>query len=235
MNMFKKIDFASLGSADYGWLKARYHFSFSNYHDPERMGIGNLLVINDDRIEARKGFAPHSHDNMEIITYVRQGAITHEDSMGNRGVTLAGDVQVMSAGTGIRHSEYNLSDEQCILYQIWILPRERNVVPRWDAKQFPKELLQSHASLPLLVSGFEQDAESGALFIHQHARIYGGALAQGCELHHDTAQQAYVLVSEGVVRIGDVLCEAGDGVHVHNETSITFNAMTQANVLVIEM
>ena len=130
--------FATLGHADHGWLDARHHFSFANYHDPDRMGWGSIRVWNDDTIAAQSGFPPHPHRDMEIITYVRTGAITHRDSLGNEGRTEAGDVQVMSAGTGVAHSEFNLEDEETRLFQIWIIPDEAGGAPRWDAKQFPK-------------------------------------------------------------------------------------------------
>lgn len=231
--MLTKIPFKSLGAANYGWLQARYHFSFSQYYDADRTGFGALLVINDDRIEAGKGFAPHPHDNMEIITYVRRGAITHKDSLGNEGVTHTGDVQVMSAGTGVTHSEYNLSDEQCVLYQIWILPRARGVAPRWDAAAFPKQEVRD--VLPLLVSGFEEDAGKGALYIHQDARIYGGTLAMGAVIEHGLQQHAYLLVSEGVIKIGDEVLEAGDGAKITGESVIKIQAMITSTVLVIEV
>jgi len=114
--------FDTLGHADHGWLDARHHFSFANYHDPERMGWGNIRVWNDDTIAAQSGFPPHPHRDMEIVTFVRSGAISHRDSLGNEGRTVAGDVQVMSAGTGITHAEYNLEEEQTTLFQIWIIP-----------------------------------------------------------------------------------------------------------------
>ena len=131
--MINLIPYEKLGGADHGWLKAKHHFSFASYQDPNRMNFGPMRVINDDIVAAQKGFAPHPHDNMEIITYVRKGAITHKDNMGNEGRTAAGDVQVMSAGTGVTHSEYNLEDEETSLYQIWMFPNKKNVKPRWDA------------------------------------------------------------------------------------------------------
>ena len=121
--------FDSLGAANHGWLDARHHFSFASYHDPQRMGWGRIRVWNDDTIAAKSGFPPHPHDNMEIVTFVRTGAITHEDSLGNKGRTVAGDVQVMSAGTGIRHSEFNLEDETTTIFQIWILPDSQGEPP----------------------------------------------------------------------------------------------------------
>src|SRR5439155_21547940 len=133
--------FASLGHADHGWLNARHHFSFANYHEPARMGWGALRVWNDDEIGPRSGFPPHPHNDMEIVTYVRQGAITHQDSMGNKGRTGAGDVQVMSAGTGVRHAEYNLEDETTTLFQIWIETDKPSASQSWGAMPFPKDSL----------------------------------------------------------------------------------------------
>ena len=129
----------TLGGADHGWLDAKHHFSFANYYDPDRMGWGPLRVWNDDRIEAGTGFPPHPHRDMEIITYVRKGAITHRDHMNNEGRTVAGDVQVMSAGKGVEHAEWNLEPEDTTLFQIWIEPREKGIRPRWEAATFPKE------------------------------------------------------------------------------------------------
>ena len=130
--------FASLGHANHGWLDARHHFSFASYHDPARMSWGAIRVWNDDRIAPRSGFPPHPHRDMEIITYVRTGAISHRDSMGNAGRTAAGDVQVMSAGTGVRHAEYNLEDEATTLFQIWVLTDKPGARPGWGARRFPK-------------------------------------------------------------------------------------------------
>ena len=135
--MIKVINIELLGHGDYGWLQTRYHFSFACYYNKQRLGFGKLRVVNDDRIAAGAGFATHAHRDMEIITYVRQGAITHQDSLCNSGRTAAGDVQVMSAGTCIEHSEYNLEDEETVLYQIWIKPKKVGVAPRWQQRQVP--------------------------------------------------------------------------------------------------
>src|SRR3546814_19440468 len=137
--MIEKREFACLGNSYYGWVKARQHFSFANYREPARMGWGAIRVWNDDEIAPGSGFPRPPHQNMEIITYVRQGAVTHQDSLGNTGRTEAGDVQVMSAGTGVRHSEYNLENETTTLFQIWIIPLSAGVSPRWGAQLFPKD------------------------------------------------------------------------------------------------
>ena len=156
--------FASLGHADHGWLDARHHFSFANYHDPDRMGWGRIRVWNDDTIAAKSGFPPHPHRDMEIVTYVRTGAITHQDSLGNKGRTAAGDVQVMSAGTGVTHAEFNLEDEDTTLFQIWIETDRPGAQPGWGAKPFPKDARDGQ--FQLLASG---DADDGAL-THQRRR-----------------------------------------------------------------
>ena len=136
--MIELRPFNQLGGADHGWLKAKHHFSFGSHYDPDNMGHGSLRVWNDDEIAPNSGFPAHPHANMEIITYVREGAITHQDSLGNKGRTEAGDVQVMSAGSGIRHSEYNLENAKTKIFQIWIVPKTTGGQPTWGAKPFPK-------------------------------------------------------------------------------------------------
>ena len=136
--MIERRPYASLGHAQHGWLEARHHFSFADYHDPQRLHWGRLRVWNDDWIAPHSGFPAHPHQDMEIITYVREGAITHEDSMGHKGRTDAGDVQVMSAGDGLHHSEYNREDEATTLFQIWILPDETDAKPSWGQREFPR-------------------------------------------------------------------------------------------------
>ena len=182
--------FSSLGGADHGWLKAKHHFSFANYYDPARMSWGRLRVWNDDEIGAQTGFPPHPHADMEIITYVRTGAITHEDSMGNRGRTGAGDVQVMSAGTGVRHAEYNLEDETTTLFQIWIETDKRGAQPSWGQREFPKADRTGRFSV--LASG---DSSDGALTINADARVLGATLNAGESLTYS--------LGEGRRRTGD--------------------------------
>src|SRR6201994_3644937 len=167
--------FESLGGADHGWLKARHHFSFANYYDPKRMGHGALRVWNDDEIAPNSGFPPHPPPDMEIITYVRDGAITHKDSLGNEGRTEAGDVQVMSAGTGIRHAEYNLEPETTRLFQIWIEPSERGGAPSGGAKPFPKGARAG--KFVARASGVAGDED--VLPIRTNARVLGATLKAG--------------------------------------------------------
>ena len=156
--MIERRPFGDLGGADHGWLKAKHHFSFARYYDPERFGHGALRVWNDDEIAPNTGFPPHPHADMEIITYVRQGAITHEDSLGHKGRTEAGDVQVMSAGSGIRHAEFNREPVPTTLFQIWIEPEGSGGEPSWGAKPFPKSD-RSGRFVPL-ASGFAGDGDA---------------------------------------------------------------------------
>lgn len=231
--MITVYPYEQLGQADYGWLQAKYHFSFSAYHNPERMGFGVLRVINDDRVKAGSGFDTHPHRDMEIITFVRSGAITHRDSRGNEGRTEAGDVQVMSAGTGIYHSEFNLESEDTTLYQIWITPREKGVKPRWDATKFSNRKVKG--TLPLLVSGRSEDEGKGALYIHQDASISGGVIEAGQVVTQPIHDQAYLLVSSGEVEIAGQQLRRGDGVEVAHETSVAIKAITNAEVILIDV
>src|SRR5579872_668947 len=179
--MIERRPYNELAGADHGWLKARHHFSFGNHADPAGMGWGALRVFNDDEIAPETGFPPHPHSDMEIITYVRDGAITHEDSLGNRGRTAAGDVQVMSAGTGIRHAEYNLESEPTRLFQIWIEPSRAGGEPSWGAKPFPKS--DRSGRFVALASG--RDGDDGALPIRADARVLGATVKAGESVTYD--------------------------------------------------
>lgn len=235
--MLKHYPKKKLGGANYGWLQTKYHFSFSEYYNPSRMGFGALRVINDDIIKPGFGFEPHPHRNMEIITYVRSGSIKHQDSVGNQGVTKTGEVQVMSAGTGIEHSEYNKSQTPLTLFQIWIEPDSHNVKPRWQTKAFPNKPVVN--DLPLLVSGFKED--KGALFIHQKARIYGGRLKKGGQIEQAITNQAYVLASDGSFTVIESkslqkqVMQKGDGVEVTEIKQIAIKANTDCEVLIIDV
>ncbi|MEM8696728.1 MAG: pirin family protein [Pseudomonadota bacterium] len=233
--MIEKRPFASLGHADHGWLNARHHFSFANYYDPARMGWGALRVWNDDEIAAQSGFPTHPHRDMEIITYVRQGAITHRDSMGNEGHTLAGDVQVMSAGTGIQHSEFNLGDEETRLFQIWIEPTEKGGTPRWDAKAFPKG--DRAGKLEVLASGFDADLEKGALWIRADARLSGATLSKGEAIHHELADgfRGYLVVSEGRLDVSGVDLDARDAAAISDVSDLRIEALDNAEFLLAEV
>ncbi len=233
--MIEKRSFSSLGHADHGWLNARHHFSFSSYQDPDRMGWGSLRVWNDDEIAPQSGFPTHPHRNMEIITYVRQGAITHRDSVGNEGHTLAGDVQVMSAGTGIQHSEFNLSDEETRLFQIWIEPTEKGGTPRWDAKEFPKG--DRAGSLEVLASGFDEDIEDGALWIRADARLSGATLTKGDAITHTLADgyRGYLVVSEGQLRVNGVELGNRDAAAISDITELSIEALDDVEFLLAEV
>ena len=202
--------FASLGHADHGWLDARHHFSFASYYDPDRMGWGAIRVWNDDAIAAGSGFPPHPHRDMEIITYVRSGAISHEDSMGNRGRTGAGDVQVMSAGSGVRHAEYNAEGETSTLFQIWIEPTTRGGAPSWGAKPFPKG--ERAGEWAVLASGFADDGD--ALPIRAEARVMAATLTAGGVLTHTVGagRHAYLVPATGALLINGARIETRDGV-----------------------
>lgn len=232
--MIKVYPYEKLGHANHGWLDARHHFSFANYWNSERVEFGALRVVNDDKVAAGAGFGMHPHDNMEVITYVRQGAITHKDNMGNVGRTGAGDVQVMSAGTGVFHSEHNMEEQDTRLYQIWIQPNRENVKPRWEARQFPKTVMES-GSLPVLVSGRAEDAGKGALFINQDAAIYGGRLKAGTEVRQTIKGNAYLLASVGNFSVNGVALKQGDGAEAVDEKILTLKAATDAEILVIDV
>ena len=202
--------FATLGHADHGWLDARHHFSFASYHDPARMGWGAIRVWNDDAIAAGAGFPPHPHRDMEIITYVRSGAISHEDSLGNRGRTAAGDVQVMSAGSGVRHAEFNAEAEPTTIFQIWIEPTTTGGQPSWGAKPFPKG--ERAGQWVTLASGFAEDAD--ALPIRAEARVLAATLGAGEALIHQVGEgrHAYLVPATGTLLIDGERVEARDGV-----------------------
>jgi redox-sensitive bicupin YhaK (pirin superfamily) len=225
--------YESLGNYDFGWLNARYHFSFGHYYDPKRMGFGALRVVNDDIVAPNTGFDTHPHKDMEIITFVRSGAITHRDSTGNEGRTEAGDVQVMSAGTGIEHSEKNAEDVATTLFQIWIMPREKGVAPRWDARQFPKKPVND--ALPLLVSGRESDKDKGALFIHADASVYGGRLEKGTTITQNLDALGYMLISEGSVEIDGQFAERGDAAQIEGAKTVTIKALEDSELVLIDV
>ncbi|MCH8000694.1 MAG: pirin family protein [Proteobacteria bacterium] len=229
--------FEDLGRFDNDWLAARYHFSFAGYRDPARMGVGPLLVWNDDLVQPGRGFDPHGHRDMEIITYVREGAISHEDHLGNRGRIEAGDVQVMSAGRGIRHSEYNLEAGPTRIFQIWIEPSETGLEPRWAQRRFPKG--DRGGALVALASGRpgHVTGQDGALPIHQDAAILGATLARGQRVSHrlESGRKAYLVPARGRVRVNDVIAEARDGVTITEETEITITALDDAEILLADL
>lgn len=233
--MIKHYPFQQIGKANHGWLKANHHFSFANYYNPRRMGFGSLRVINDDWVAPGTGFPAHPHKNMEIITFVRSGAVTHKDNQGNKGLIQAGEVQVMSAGKGIIHSEYNLTKQPLTLFQIWIESDKHNIKPRWDSKVLP--INANENALPLLVSGYDGE-QNNALFINQDARIFGGNIKQGTQFTHTITNQAYILASSGefeiVVNKQAVHMKKGDGAEVTKQKEMIIKALTDAEIIVID-
>ncbi|MCJ8297712.1 MAG: pirin family protein [Pseudomonadales bacterium] len=233
--MLVHYPYNNLGGADHGWLKSKHHFSFANYYNPKRMGFGKLRVVNDDWIRAGSGFPPHPHQNMEIISYIRSGAITHQDSEGNKGVTKAGVIQVMSAGKGIVHSEYNLEQSDLSFYQIWIETDQYNIQPRWESSEFPTQA--SSTGLSLLVSGFAEDNKN-ALFINQQARIFGGVIKSASEIEHPITHQAYVLAASGNFTISaqnqQIQMSQGDGAEVTKTKFITIKAYSDSEIVIID-
>ena len=231
--MIERRAFDRLGGGDHGWLNTRHHFSFADYRDPKRMEWGALRVWNDDEIAPQTGFPPHPHADMEIITYVRQGAITHQDSLGNKGRTKAGDVQVMSAGTGIRHSEYNLEDEPTAIFQLWIIPTRRGGDPGWDTRPFPKGEGAGH--FVTLASGIDGDAD--ALPIRADARVLGATLKAGETAEYRLApnRRAYLVPAKGAVEVNGVRIEARDGAAIENERVLTVTALDDAEIVLADV
>jgi quercetin 2,3-dioxygenase len=227
--------FPTLGGADHGWLKARHHFSFANYHDPARMGWGRLRVWNDDEIAPGTGFDPHPHRDMEIVTYVREGAITHRDSLGNEGRTEAGDVQVMSAGSGIVHAEYNMEPETTRLFQIWIQTDRRGAKPGWGARKFPKAARE--AGFEVLASGRAQDAANGALPINADAAVLAATLKAGQTLRQPLApgRAAYLVPATGAIEVSGVPVGTRDGVAIRDEAEIAITAKQDAELVLVEV
>jgi redox-sensitive bicupin YhaK (pirin superfamily) len=231
-DMIDKRPFATLGGADHGWLKARHHFSFADYYDPSRMNWGRLRVWNDDEIAPNSGFPPHPHADMEIITYVREGAITHKDSLGNEGRTEAGDVQVMSAGSGIRHSEYNLEPSTTRIFQIWIQPTRQGAAPTWGARPFPKT--DRAGRFVTLASGLADDDE--ALPIRTDARVAGATLKAGetTEYPLGVGRHAYLVLAAGAVEVNGVRLDARDGAAVRDEQVLRITALEDAEVVLVD-
>jgi hypothetical protein len=224
--------FSTLGRANHGWLDARHHFSFAEYHDPERLNWGSIRVWNDDTIQPGTGFPPHSHRDMEIITYVRDGAVTHRDDLGNEGRTEAGDVQVMSAGTGVTHSEYNLEPEVARIFQIWIIPDRQGDRPAWGTKPFPKG--ERTGAFVTLASGIRGD--EAALPIRADARVAGATIKAGETVRYSlgNGRHAYLVTARGRILVGDVAAAARDGVAVRDEPEIAVTALEDSEVVLVD-
>ncbi len=230
--MLEVRPYAQLGRFANDWLQARYHFSFANYHDPQRMGWGSIRVWNDDIIAPHAGFPLHPHDNMEIITFVRKGEILHRDDQGHVGTTQAGDVQVMTAGRGIRHMEWNAGDTPTRLFQIWLLPEHRDTQPRWQTRPFPRT--DRINQFVTLASGHPEDTD--ALPIGQKARVLGATLTAGTTtpLVMRPDHYGYAVISKGKVDLGDHTLTTGDAVAVHDHPRLSFTALDDTEVIVVE-
>ena len=230
--MIEKRPFASLGHADHGWLDAHHHFSFAEYRDPERMQWGAIRVWNDDIIAPAGGFPPHGHRDMEIITYVRTGAVSHRDSLGNEGRTEAGDVQVMSAGKGIVHSEFNNEDVETSLFQIWILPEANGGEPGWGARPFPKG--DRSGRFVTLASGFPDDGD--ALPIRTRARVLGATLRKGETVRYELGRgrHAYCVPAEGAVEIDGVRVDARDGAAISDVDAFSVTAIEDSELVLVD-
>lgn len=231
--MIERRPFESLGGANHGWLDAKHHFSFAQYHDPARVHWGALRVWNDDTIQPGTGFPAHPHEDMEIITYVREGAITHEDNLGNKGRTEAGDVQVMSAGSGVRHSEYNLEPGVTRIFQIWIFPNEKGAAPSWGAKPFPKG--ERSGRFVTLASGIPGDEDT--LPIRTDARVLGATLKAGETAEYrfaDSDRFGYLVPAKGKVEVDDVVLNARDGAAISEVDSIRVTALEDAELVLVD-
>lgn len=231
--MIEYRPYSGLGSADHGWLQTKHHFSFANYYDDQRIHWGALRVWNDDIIQAGAGFAPHPHSDMEIITYVKAGAITHKDSLGNQGRTTAGDVQVMSAGTGIVHSEYNLEDVPTRLFQIWIYPDQRGHLPSWGTKPFPKTTMTK--AFTVLASGFSEDNQ--ALPIRADARVLGITLDADDDATYSfstPSRYGYLVVAKGSCETNGIKIHEGDGLAIHQEPNIHIKALQECELVLVD-
>ena len=231
--MIEVRPFNTLGGGKHGWLDAKHHFSFADYRDPARVHWGALRVWNDDTIAPHTGFNPHPHNDMEIITYVRSGAITHRDSLGNEGRTEAGDVQVMSAGTGIVHSEKNEEDVETTLFQIWIIPDKQGEKPSWGARPFPKG--DRAGRFVTLASGIDGDED--ALAIRANARVLGATLNAGetVEQRIGRDRKAYLVPTRGSISVNGVAVNARDGVAIADLDTVTITANDEAEIVLVDV
>lgn len=231
--MIEVRKFETLGGANHGWLNAKHHFSFADYYDPDRTQWGKLRVWNDDEIQPKSGFPPHPHSNMEIITYVREGAISHRDNLGNEGRTEAGDVQVMSAGSGIAHAEYNMEDEVTRIFQIWIMPDQAGGQPQWGAKPFPRG--ERAGKFIVLASGIEGDGD--ALPIRANARVVGATVKAGETAVYPLGKdrKAYLVPATGRVEIDGQTVEARDGAAIGDMDEVRVTAVEDSEVVLVDV
>ncbi len=221
------------GVANFDWLNSKHSFSFGHYHDPKHMGFGPLRVINEDRVQPGRGFDTHGHRDMEIISYVLEGALEHKDSMGNGSIIRPGDVQRMTAGTGVRHSEFNQSKSELVHFlQIWILPEKEGLKPGYEQKTFGEE--EKRGKLRLVSS---RDGRDGSVTIHQDVDLYATRLGEGDETTHQlgAGRKGWVQVARGRAEINGTALQAGDGVALTDETGITLRGMSDAEILLFDM
>ena len=224
----------SRGHANHGWLDTFHTFSFGMYHEPSRIHFGMLRVLNDDFVIGGAGFGKHTHDNMEIISIPLQGSLAHSDSTGNEGVISTGDVQIMSAGSGIQHAEYNASETELVNFlQLWIIPKEKNIQPRYDQLSFTKEQLRNQ--LRPIVSATEKE---GTLWINQDAELYLGEFDASIEISHDIKSAnhgIYIFVIEGSLTIGDITLNKRDGIGIYDTDSVLATVHKHSKLLLIEV
>lgn len=221
------------GHFDHGWLDTHHTFSFGDYHDPEQMGFRSLRVLNDDRVAPGAGFGEHGHKDMEIITYVLEGELAHKDSLNNGSVLRAGDVQVMSAGTGVRHSEFNNSqNERLHFYQIWIQPEEEGLEPGYEERRFPD---QEKTNRLLLIAS--QQGRGNSLKIHQDVDLYSGVFEPGAKVVHEIrpGRSIWVQTLRGAIEVNGEGLQVGDGAAITGETKVTLNALSETEVLVFDL
>ena len=232
--MISIFPYSELGNHNYGWLDARYHFNFADYYNPEKSGYPPLIVWNDDRIQPGTGFPMHSHRDMEIITYIRQGAITHKDSLGNNGVTKAGEIQIMSAGTGITHSEYNYENTETLLFQIWIQPNEKNIQPRWE-----NVAINSYhdPGIHPLASGEKELGNSNIIKLFQDASLYlvNGEQKNDLEFELKNGRKMYLVVAKGSTTINKNEVQSRDGVFIKNENKLYFNFKEDSELIFFDL
>ena len=226
----------SRGTADYGWLKANYSFSFANYYDPERIQFGALRVLNDDSIAPGMGFGKHPHNNMEIVTIPLSGGVLHEDSMGHKGTVMPGEVQVMSAGSGVTHSEFNASTTEPLkLFQIWVFPDRQNVSPRYDQKTIAS-LLQKNELSPIVVP--RDSAKTDQLWIHQNAYFYWGDFDVDLNYTFSLSgpnQGLYLMIVEGSATIADQTLNARDALGIWDCESLDISIKSNTKILAREV
>ncbi len=221
------------GHADHGWLNSYHTFSFAGYHDPRHMGFRALRVINEDRVAPEQGFGEHPHRDMEIISYVLEGALEHKDSMGNGSILRPGEFQRMSAGTGVLHSEFNpSSSEPAHFYQIWLQPNRRGVRPSYDQRDYP--LAEKHNRLRLVASN---DGHHDSFTIQQNASVYLATLDKDVTVEHTLTanRHAWVQVMRGAVRIGEVELDTGDAAAISNETDVKITASKDAEIMLFDL